>query len=510
MGGATGTTLLPKIGGKGRLTMERAALELVADWKTGPLTWHAVGRVDREHLTSYGKDLQRSACLSGNGPGCNVRDQYNQGEIRELFADFDLGERVWVRLGKQQVVFGETDFFHPNDLLHGFDNRWRLFGEPESDELRKPLVMANVKVLVPEADGSLQVVVIPSWNRKIDMGNTYDIYGGRWSATPNMGVDFLAGGFSMDYEHPEGSYKDTTGAIRWSGLANDGRLNYALMYQRVHQPEMALNPCGGALADLGLAAPRDATGCSPGLAYKRAPNNKALGDFFYPTIDVFGASISGESAAIDAVLNMEVAYQKGRLFNTNSHVTSGAGIAALIGGDLSGVDFGPNGAIQPANYGGMLGPIVKKDVILTTFRMDKQLRIQEYLGTNAPSLMSVQVFDSWVQNFRSEDDIVAGLGHAAKLKEHSTIATAFVQFPYMSSRLVYTLAYGRELQAGNSFFIPSVDFAYGKNWRFSANAVMFFTKDARTDNFNTIGKDTSGFAALNNHDYLTVRATYQF
>lgn len=490
-----GTPAYSPLKGKNDLMMERASLELVADAKTGPVKWRVVTRSDRENITSYGKELQSRSCYSAAiagspvGPGCNVRDQYDQDELRELYADFNLGDRVAVRLGKQQVVFGETDFFHPNDLLHGFDNRWRAFGEPESDELRKPLIMANVRVAVPEANGTLQVVVRPGWDRKQDIGNTYDISGGRWMASPNMGVDYLAYATQFDYEHPKGSYKDVTGAIRWSGLERG--VNYSVGYQRVFQPDFVLNPCGVFAA----SGQRDATGCVSGLYYGKAPTNKAYGDWIYPMLDVFGASVSGESRTLDAVLNFEMAYQKGRLFNSNSNVSGVANAA---------------GFFQIPNNAGTMGPLVNKDVVQTTFRMDKQLRLQEWMGTNGPSFASVQIFDSWVQNFNPNDDAIAGLGSAAPLRKHNTIGTAFITFPYMNSKLVYGLAYGREFQVGNSFFIPSVSYNIGNAWRLTADAVLFQTKDARTDNISTPGYNSSGFAAFSNHDYLTVRATYQF
>ena len=483
------------LGGKGDMMMLRSSLQLEADLKTGAVAWRAVARADGEKLTSYGRKLQERSCYSATvvgaptGPGCDVLKQYNQVELREFYADFAVGDRVSVRLGKQQVVFGETDFFHPNDLLHGFDNRWRLFGEPESDSLRKPLIMANVKIAVPEAHGSLQVVVRPGWDRKKDIGNTYDISGGRWMASHKRGVDYLAYASQCNSDHPAGKDKDVTGAIRWSGEA--GNMNYAIGYQRVFQPDFVLNPCGAFAA----AAQRDATGCASKLYYLQSPTNKAYGDWIYPVIDVFGASASTESAALDAILNVEVAYQKGRLFNSNTNV-SGVPNAA--------------GFVQIPNNAGVMGPIVKKNVVQTTLRADKQLRLQNLFGTNGPSFASVQIFDTWIQDFNRADDAIPAVGAAAPLREHSTIGTAFIQFPYMSSRLVYQVAIGTEFQAHNSFLIPSVSYSIGNHWRVSVDAVLFHSRNPRTNNISDPGVNSSGFAALNNHDYATVRLTYQF
>src|SRR5690606_25407059 len=140
---------------------------------------------------------------------------YNNSELRELYIDFPVGDRLNFRLGKQQIVWGETDFFRAMDVVHGFDYRWRSFVEPESDELRKPLILANMRIQIPEAQGSLQAFIRPGLDRGKDIGNTYDLSGGRWANQPNKGVDFFGPsavpGMDLthyDYHHPAGDVDD--------------------------------------------------------------------------------------------------------------------------------------------------------------------------------------------------------------------------------------------------------------------------------------------------------------
>src|ERR1700758_3442555 len=72
----------------GTLQMLRGSLELDAKLKTGPLTWTAVGRADREVLTTYQKDLQNLARQNTpGGPGSSLLSQYNQTELREFYVD---------------------------------------------------------------------------------------------------------------------------------------------------------------------------------------------------------------------------------------------------------------------------------------------------------------------------------------------------------------------------------------------------------------------------------------
>jgi hypothetical protein len=444
----------------GSLSMLRASLDIDGTLKTGPLKWTAVVRADREALTPYEKDLQNAAREdTPGGPGSSLLSEYDQTEIRELYFDTDVGDRVHLRVGKQQIVWGETDFFHPTDLIQGYDYRWRSFLEGESDELRKPLITANAKIDVPEADGSLQLVLRPGLDRKQDIGNTYDFFGGRWSEQPFQGVDFLANALHYDYEHPDGNVNSPTGGARWTALA--GPVNYAFSYLNTFAPDPVLNPAANPI------------GTKP---------TGALGDLFFPKINVFGASISSQIPAIDTVVNAEIAYQPDRYFNT------GTGL--------------PNGTQGS-------GPVIRKDVVETTIRLDKELNLESLLGTNAASLFSVQLFDTWIQNFKSSDDIVAQVGWSAPAKRHDTILTAFLTLNYMNSRLNPGLAVGADVSTQDAFVIPSATYVLGNHWRIAAEADLFFSRHPRTTP-EQIGQSTYGLAGFDHNDQFMIRTTYQF
>lgn len=456
------------MGGKGDLSMLRASASLNASGKAGIFNWFGNIRGDVEGMTNYQRRLQSAVRQnSPGGPGSDLQKELSGVELREFYVDTDIGDRVKLRVGKQQIVWGETDFFHPTDVIHGFDYRWRQFFEPESDELRKPLFLVNAKIEVPEVDGSLQVYVRPGLDRKKDIGNSYDLYGGRWMPQPFRGIDFVKL-LPYDLENPKGDYKDVTGGIRWSGF-ND-RFNYALSFATTFQPDPVISPIDN--------------------PYMK-PASGALGNFIYPKISVVGASISSEITAIDAILNAEVAYQSGLLFNSSTR----------------GLPFDPIANVL--NLSGF-GPVKEKDIVKTTIRVDKQLRLQEWLGTSQASFSSIQLFDSWVRNFKSEEKLVAFGGYPAPLKEHDTVLTAFIVLNYMNSKLNPMIAVGKNLSTGDAFAIPSISYHYGDHWRFNAEATFFKTK-------NKPGLPTASYTNsyplsdfLSNHNQLTLRATYQF
>jgi hypothetical protein len=169
----------PEIEGDNKhdLSMLRSTLYLElnlfpADWVT--LTF--VGRADGEMPTSYFDDLEEAS-------PADLHSFYNDADLREWYADLQLGKRTSLRLGKQQVVWGRTDFFRGLDIIHGFDFTWRSFLEVENEILRKPLILANAQIQVPEANGTLQLILRPGIDSEEDIGNTYDLRGGLPSTT---------------------------------------------------------------------------------------------------------------------------------------------------------------------------------------------------------------------------------------------------------------------------------------------------------------------------------------
>lgn len=101
------------IGGAGQLAMARTVFKLDADAKFDSFYVKAVGRFSRENRTPYLEELEKTAQAGPFPGGSIVKNKYNEDALRELYVGFDLGPSAHVVLGKQQVVWGESDFFVP-------------------------------------------------------------------------------------------------------------------------------------------------------------------------------------------------------------------------------------------------------------------------------------------------------------------------------------------------------------------------------------------------------------
>lgn len=451
----------------GKLSMVRGSVLLDADAKTGAVKWKAIARVDREYKTNYLdklEDLRKTNGTAVGGSDGSILDNYDRGELREFWAEVPIGDRVTVKIGKQQLVWGESDFFHAMDLVNGYDLSWRLFFEGENEEWRKPLVMVSTKIRVPEANGMLAAFIRPGKDRCQDIGNTYDIQGGRWFFQPYRGFDLTAV-TEKDCDHKSVRADDATGGVRWSGEI-DG-LNYSLAALRTFSADPVAN--------------------SSFKPYKENPKGSVF-DLIHPQIDVYGATLSGYTENLDAVLSAEVAYTKDQPFNVGT------------GGFLA-----PN---VPGNVGIGLGGVKLKNTLTTMFRIDKNLKLENLLGTTRPSFSSVQLFNTRVLKWDEQDDLVRLFAYGTKLTEDNTILTAFTTLNYKNDTVNPGLAVGFDLNHGGGFLIPSVAMVLDDKWNAKLEADIFWANRKNSTQFSKEPSQLFGY--FNKASQLVFRVTRQF
>lgn len=456
------------------------------------------GRVSEEYETDYLEDLQESmdgyaaGDLFSNRSKSSVNlmdDVYNEVELREFWWQTGLTESTTLKVGKQQVVWGETDFFQSLDVVHGYDFRWRSFLEPENEELRKPLWMLNLVQRFDSVDGTLQALYIPGKMNAADQrGNSYDVEGGRWANNPNKGLSFASAPFGADvpynYDHKDADMDDGSYGLRWKGMVGEWEYSLGWFHGPSGNPVINPNPDN----PLGVG---DSVSGQPFLgAYKgdyNSDRSSTVGELIFPYIDTFGVTANRYVESVDAVFSAEISYIPDSPYNV--------GIDA---GEVGGCAFFP----------GFCG-ITEKDVVKSMLRVDKQLALQNYLGTSRPSFFSLQVFNTWITNYDRSDELVNTAGFSGRTKEHSTIVTAILAANYDNDRINPTLAVGTDLTYGGGFIIPSVEFAYGDNWRVRVEADLFFDDESQRRTLRDFN-NTNLFGYFDGNDQLAVRLTYQF
>jgi len=541
------------VDGGGQFSMARTTLQLRGTLDIQPFTVVAIGRSVREGHTRYERRFQNTAManplrlndgvvpagglagmsfLSTASPGGPVPgglgpvvangslfgfggdpflNDYDEDQLRELYVKFAVGSRFNFKLGKQQVVWGETDFFRAMDIIHGYDMRWRGFLELENEELRKPLILGNVEIAVPELGGNLQLIYRPGWDAGSDIGNSLAFEGGRWASQPARGFDILAIA-PYNYHHKVGDVKDANYGLRWSGEIK--QIGYSLNYYRglMNDPVVLRNPRIGGPAGLG--------------AFEGAAMQP--GEIIFPKIETFGATFNAYSGLINSVIRGEVAYNPNLPYNTGTSTFVDLGAFGLGYDDRTvGLDpvpgpviggFGPDNPVLLNGPTGMLslalpglGKIKEKDTLKIMLGVDKEVDLTRLLGTVRPSMLSVQVFDTWIPNYKGSDDIVELFSYGAKRREHTTYVTSGLTLNYWYDRLNPSLAVAVDAGNFDAFVIPGVDLRIGDAWRIRAEADLFLPKHTKQDNVGgEIEKDTRLFGTLARHDQFAIRVTYQF
>ncbi|WP_155835077.1 DUF1302 family protein [Herbaspirillum sp. RV1423] len=462
----------PNYNDQGKVSMARTTLRLNTDFKANDsLGFVLKARASQEIKTSFLGHLEGMGANNYNNHG--VMDLYNEVDLREWYADYKASDRVKFRLGKQQIVWGETDFFVANDLAMGYSNVWRSFLEPANEELRKGNIALKVNVDVPEANGGIEAFIRPGWDRKKDIGTEIDIYGGRWSSQPYAGVDFR----NIDpyaWNNSKADIQSKTGGVRWSGIAGD--TNYSVSWMRTFYNSPILNPSPTFAGVPSGATPIGST-TTAGMA----------GEIIYPIVNVFGATASRYSDLADAVFSAEVAYIKDAPFNYASATPS------LM------TQF-----IAPGFDGWKT-----KNVIASMIRMDKNFAFtQGLLGTEKPMFFSVQLFDKWIQNFDANENLLYNVGWGGRVKRHNALLTTIFDLSYDNGRVHPQLVLGSDITNGGGFFIPSVTMQFGKNWRWKVEYDGFW--DSGYMKANNANDRTTLFGYLHNRDQVYTSLTYQF
>lgn len=446
---------------KFRMTQAELTLNLDFDIKTGPLNWKVITRFDKEHQTDYLDDLQERmdlVGLDGNYSGPNPQrgdfmDQYETTDevfdwLREIYFDVNLfDDRLLLRVGRQQLVWGESDFFQAMDVVHGYDYRGRLFYE-NNEEWRKPLMLFNFNLDLYELGGSLNWYIRPGWDREEDLGSSFNIEGGRWIPHPYRGVDFTQFTDSYNEDHKSGDWSDMTYGIRWNG--SWGSIGYSLAYLKTFNPAPIVNPnataVGDGSANRGTYDYYGIVGDTETYGGDAATSGTALGDWMYPEIDVFGFTINGFNQAMDATLSAEIAFIPNKPYNYGS-----------LGSDLPGW----NG-------------VKEKDTLNIMLRIDKEFKWMDALGTHRPSLSSIQLFDTWIVSHDDDDELVEFASFGAPKKEHQAYLTIFTLLNFHRDTINPSFVAGTDLSRGGGFAIPAVEFVWGDDWRLKVEADLWW------------------------------------
>jgi len=220
----------------------------------------------------WDKNVKSFNAFPKNYPGSwEKSDNHWMVGVKELYMDYDT-EMFWLRLGKQQVSWGQSDGLRLLDIVNPLDISWHGANLTEPyleafDNLRESLWMARATVRIPyntETWKDLQLEGI--WLPGRFVGTTMPAYGSPYNLVPDI--------FNQTEEKPHGQEF----GFRFMGVFK--RVEFSLNYFNHYEDDglfTNIRPSGtpGYVLDVDVKHPRvDSYGFS--LTYDDNMNTKAV------------------------------------------------------------------------------------------------------------------------------------------------------------------------------------------------------------------------------------------
>jgi len=438
------------------LSMFRNVLQLEAEAKVFEnVSLYTIWKGARE--PAY--HLEDDAVAAGNFD----EDIMNEEEFREYYLTWQATDRVWLKVGKQQVVWGDLGGVGlcVMDIINPLDLRWHYAVE-DFETCRKPLTMINTIYSIPEADANIQFVWMPAidepWERVNSLyGNPGHRYGlnqvpagslfgppasltmdGSWAdggTVPGWGPDTFVPGVPEDDEADPPNVRrrlsDSTLAIRWQQTR--GGFSYALMecYTYNHNPTYHWE--GSPLA-----------GAPLNIRYFRQ--------------NIIGFSFNWYDNRTGSVWRGEIGHFHDAPYTADKRL--------MIGANLN-----------PDFY-----HLEKKDTIKFGFGCDRRTFLN-WLSPTRSVMYNTQIIGTWILGH--DDDMVVP-GYNTEVKELDVLFTCFINWGWNADRAQINLypAYNIDREWGYlGAWIDCMPSAFAGNLTITPKVHLFYGKDAYTGDF---------------------------
>lgn len=434
----------------GKLSMFRNTLQIEADWSPWPeVSLHAIFRGVKSLKLSVDKDAQvPEEGYYGNSQKTIdwVADKYYQEfELRELYLDISASDYLHLRLGRQQVAWGETGSYRLLDVINPIDATWH-FGPLETfEDQRIPLWMLKGLLWVPLLQGNLEVVWIPMLDKPEDTVTVPLTFVGAWGLPPVPAPELYGGDDSVApwkirkkvFLYPGRNIRDSRAGARWQGEIGD--ITYSLVYFYTHQ-------------------------LSPPIPYYTYTQFGAGAEgldvyLIFPRQHIAGLSLEGALPyPLGTNVKFEAAFEPNRTYTLHSAENS---LTDRI------LYAAPNGDTFTFFH-----KKVKK--VLGYALTLQQPLLLDFLNKEQSVWVVLQFMHSWILDFNPSERIIEVPGYDATLsKEHSFTIIGAIFTNYLHGMLSPRII-GAWLVDNGGFLSTQLGLTLGDHWRFRLALNMFF------------------------------------
>ncbi len=438
--------------------------------------YHLVGRFMYEGVYDVGPQAFRDVKDRDKE---NIDSFTQQYDLWECYLDLSRGP-AFVRIGRQNLAWGETDIFRLLDGINPLDN---TFGGPfeDLDDRRIPLWMLrgsyNVGDVWPLYSLTLEGFWVPgTWDARVapfpPLATVYS------APLPEVLFPFVR------VVTPDKSLSNSRWGVRLMGLIGTN-VNVSIAHYKSFLDAPALHSVVGrdvpVLTDL---------------------NDLTL-EVSYPDVQVTGASVSFWESHTDLVFRGEVA-----MFWDEPVFIPEESLATLYGPTLSlpplvldlaaemlGVDVRDLG-LDGLPLNPRSGTIPKKNILRFVIGLDRQIWIRS-LNKTSTFFLSMQYFGSWVTDYddrmRQIPPIYPALIDFPRVKETEHVFTALLTTLYRKGTITPQLALAYDVR-GAWLIMPAVNFIQGP-FRFTLQ-------------YSAIQGNFTGLGLFRDRDQISFSLTY--
>ena len=384
--------------------------------------------------------------------------------IREAYVTktigMDGGQSTFLKLGKQQVVWGRTDLFRVLDVINPVDySRNNIYDELQ--DIRIPMWIAQAEYRMGASENMQDRNLSVVWNFDqfrpnnlgqggtpnsiLDAGNLFRALKNCWDNGCTVG-NFASGGVATNFgagqigirnvDLPNWSLANTQLGVKFEGVSKEGlsfslnALTYRSQLPSLHGGKAANNPFLGTTAGTVVPGITDASGNYPGLI---------AFDMVYPRVNLVGGSMDFQIESLGAAMRLEGAYTRGEEFaNTmRSELYSSNPVwRSVIGFDRP--TFVP------------------------------------FISTERTVLFSGQLFYQHIFNHETQVNHLSGRMMGMPDWKDNAIATLLMKAFLMNDRLSPEIIFARDFRAQANVIAPAVEWIYTDNLKFKFGANVKF------------------------------------
>jgi hypothetical protein len=222
----------------GKASMLRGTINLMAEYRPEEnITVHAVVRLIGSLKLEVDKYAQAPMFPDGAdrrdyAQDWSWRNYYNEADLREFYVDLNVTEWLSLRLGKQQVVWGDINSYRLLDVVNPQNTAWH-FGPLESfEDTRVPMWMVKAMFEMSAINHSLELLWVPMIG---DTRDTVDVpltlvgaWGLPYTNTPSPYIIR-----EKHFLYPGNNFEDMRAGLRWRGAITP-QSSYSLVYFYTH------------------------------------------------------------------------------------------------------------------------------------------------------------------------------------------------------------------------------------------------------------------------------------